>query len=103
MVREEWDSEEEDMDELAKLLDIIADKIPALLKGLRDAVYSAEAGEQFGKAVGAFYSELIKQGIPQDQAMEMAKNYMINLKDFVAKPSLKLGEKEIEKELKKES
>jgi hypothetical protein len=34
--------------------------------------------------------------------MEMAKNYMISLRDL-AKPSLKLGEKEIEKELKKES
>lgn len=97
MSKEEWGPEE-----VAQLLDKIADKIPALLKGLRDVVYSAEAGEQFGKAVGAFYSELIKQGIPQDQAMEMAKNYMISLRDL-AKPSLKLGEKEIEKELKKES
>jgi hypothetical protein len=97
MVKEEWGP-----DDVAKLLDKIADKIPALLKGLRDIVYSAEAGEQFGKAVGAFYGELIKQGIPQEQAMEMAKNYMISLRDL-AKPSLKLGEKEIEKELKKES
>jgi hypothetical protein len=97
MVKEEWGPED-----VAELLDKIADKIPALLKGLRDVVYSVEAGEQFGKAVGAFYSELIKQGIPQDQAMEMAKNYMVSLRDL-AKPSLKLGEKEIEKELKKES
>ncbi len=98
MVKEDWGP-----DEVAKLLDKVAEKIPALLKGLRDAVYSAEAGEQFGKAVGAFYGELIKQGIPQDQALEMAKNYMISLRDL-AKPSMKLGEKEeIEKELKKES
>ncbi len=98
MVKEDWGP-----DEVAKILDKVAEKIPALLKGLRDAVYSAEAGEQFGKAVGAFYGELIKQGIPQDQALEMAKNYMISLRDL-AKPSMKLGEKEeIEKELKKES
>lgn len=98
MVKEDWGP-----DEVAKILDKVAENIPALLKGLRDAVYSAEAGEQFGKAVGAFYGELIKQGIPQDQALEMAKNYMISLRDL-AKPSMKLGEKEeIEKELKKES
>lgn len=97
MVKEEWGP-----DDVAQLLDKVAEKIPALLKGLREVVYSAEAGEQFGKAVGAFYNELIKQGIPQEQAMEMAKNYMISLRDL-AKPSLKLGEKEIEKELKKES
>ncbi len=97
MAKEEWGPEE-----VALILDKVAEKIPALLKGLRDAVYSAEAGEQFGKAVGAFYAELIKQGIPQEQAMEMAKNYMISLRDL-AKPSLKLGEKEVEKELKKES
>lgn len=95
MVKEEWGPED-----VAKILDKVAEKIPALLKGLREVVYSAEAGEQFGKAVGAFYSELIKQGIPQDQALEMAKSYMISLRDL-AKPTMKLGE--IEKELKKES
>ncbi len=88
MVKEDWGP-----DEVAQLLDKVAEKIPALLKGLREVVYSAEAGEQFGKAVGAFYSELVKQGIPHEQAMEMAKNYMISLRDL-AKPSLTLGEKE---------
>lgn len=88
MVKEDWGP-----DEVAQLLDKVAEKIPALLKGLREVVYSAEAGEQFGKAVGAFYGELVKQGIPQEQAMEMAKNYMISLRDL-AKPSLTLGEKE---------
>jgi hypothetical protein len=59
MAKEEWGPEE-----VARLLDKIADKIPALLKGLRDVVYSAEAGEQFGKAVGAFYSEADQAGHP---------------------------------------
>lgn len=92
MLKEEWGP-----DDVAKILDKVAEKIPALLKGLREAVYSAEAGEQFGKAVGAFYGELIKQGIPQETAMEMAKNYMISLRDL-AKPSLTLGEKKKETE-----
>lgn len=87
MVKEEWGP-----DEVAQLLDKIAEKIPALLKGLREAVYSAEAGEQFGKAVGAFYGELVRQGIPQEQAMEMAKNYMISFKDL-AKSNFQFGEK----------
>lgn len=97
MAKEDWGPEE-----VAQILDKVSEKIPALLKGLREVVYSAEAGEQFGKAIGAFYSELLKQGIPQEQAMEMAKNYMISLRDL-AKPSVTLGEKEVEKELKKES
>lgn len=97
MAKEDWGPEE-----VAQILDTVSEKIPALLKGLREVVYSAEAGEQFGKAIGAFYSELLKQGIPQEQAMEMAKNYMISLRDL-AKPSVTLGEKEVEKELKKES
>lgn len=97
MVKEDWGP-----DEVAQLLDKVAEKIPALLKGLREVVYSAEAGEQFGKAVGAFYSELVKQGIPKEQAMEMAKNYMISLRDL-AKPSLTLGEKEKSEKSEKES
>jgi hypothetical protein len=92
MVKEEWGP-----DDVAKLLDKAVEKIPTLLKGLREAVYSAEAGEQFGKAVGAFYGELIKQGIPHEQALEMAKNYMISLRDL-AKPSLTLGDKKKDNE-----
>jgi hypothetical protein len=47
MAKEEWGPEE-----VARLLEKIADKIPALLKGLRDVVYSAEAGNSSARLLG---------------------------------------------------
>jgi len=72
-------------EKIAKILEAVADKIPALIKALRDTVYSKEAGEHFGEAVGAFYHKLVEQGIPEDQALEMAKGYMISLRDLVGR------------------
>jgi len=77
------ENEMPDPEKIAKILDAVADKIPALIKALRDTVYSKEAGEHFGEAVGAFYHKLIEEGIPEDQALEMAKGYMISLRDLV--------------------
>lgn len=74
-----------DPEKIAKILDAVSDKIPALLRALRDTVYSKEAGEHFGEAVGAFYHKLVEQGIPEDQALEMAKGYMISLRDLVGR------------------
>ena len=88
------DKEDEipDPEKIAKILDAVADKVPALLRAIRDTVYSKEAGEHFGEAVGAFYHKLIEQGIPQEQALEMARGYMISLRDLVGQ-SLKTGAK----------
>jgi len=85
------ENEMPDPEKIAKILDAVADKIPALIKALRDTVYSKEAGEHFGEAVGAFYHELVEQGIPEEQALEMAKGYMISLRDLVGR-SMEVGE-----------
>ncbi|MGQ9477675.1 MAG: hypothetical protein ACUVRH_04205 [Candidatus Bipolaricaulia bacterium] len=85
------DDDMPDPEKIAKILDAVADKVPALLRALRDTVYSKEAGEHFGEAVGAFYRKLLEQGIPQEQALEMARGYMISLRDLVGQ-SLKTGE-----------
>ncbi|MCD5416835.1 hypothetical protein LR021_00460 [Candidatus Bipolaricaulota bacterium] len=72
-----------DAEKLKQILGVVSDRIPALLKALRDTVYSKEAGKEFGGAVASFYKELIDGGIPAEQAMEMTRGYMINLRDIV--------------------
>ncbi|MCI2424831.1 hypothetical protein LM599_02225 [Candidatus Acetothermia bacterium] len=73
----------EDINQLKEVLDIVSDRIPALIKGLRNIMYSKEAGKEFGGAVATFYKELIDGGIPAEQAIEMTRGYMINLRDLV--------------------
>ena len=71
--------------EIGDLLDSVSTKVPKLISGLMDTVYSADAGTKMGQSVGNFYKELIESGIPKEDAMEMTKNYMLSVKDIIGK------------------
>ena len=68
--------------ELGELLDMVSSKLPGLINNLLKTLYSQEAGEQMGKAVGHFYKELIAAEIPPEEALKMAKDYMLTLKSL---------------------
>lgn len=55
---------------------MLSTEIPKLIDGIRKAAYSEEAGREMGRAVAAFYSSLVEAGIPGDQALAMAKEYL---------------------------
>ena len=71
-----------DMKELGEVLDTITEKIPKLIGGVMGTLYSADSGKNMGKAIGSFYKELLESGIPEDAALEMAKDYMLSIKDI---------------------
>jgi hypothetical protein len=71
----------ENMNEIGEMLDTVSSKIPGLIKGVIGTLYSADAGSNMGKAVGSFYKELVEAGIPADEAIKMARDYMLSLKD----------------------
>jgi hypothetical protein len=66
--------------EIGELFDEISIKLPKVFNGLMDTLYSAEAAKRMGQAVGAFYKELIQSGIPAEEAIKMAKEYMLSIK-----------------------
>lgn len=68
--------------EISELLDEVSGKMPKLISGFMETLYSAEAGKKIGQAVGCFYKELLDSGIPQDAALKMAKDYMISIKEI---------------------
>ncbi|HCS72640.1 MAG TPA: hypothetical protein DIW17_02030 [Clostridiales bacterium] len=70
--------------EIGALLDELSGKAPKLITGLMDTLYSAESGKKMGQAVGNFYKELVDGGIPQEDALQMAKDYMISLKEITS-------------------
>ncbi len=80
----DWsESDEGKPEELREILGIVADKVPSLLRGLRDIIYSPEAAENMAGAVSTFYKKLVEAGIPKEEALDMAKGYMINLRELV--------------------
>ena len=68
--------------EIGDLLDTVTYKLPKFINGLIGTLYSAEAGKNMGQAVGSLYNELIESGIPKEDAIKMAKDYMLSLKDL---------------------
>ena len=71
-----------DIDDLKEVLGVVTDKVPGLLRGLRDVLYSKDAAENMADAVATFYTKLVDAGISKEQAMDMTKGYMINLRDI---------------------
>jgi hypothetical protein len=61
------------------------------LRGLRDIIYSPEAAENMAGAVATFYKKLVDAGIPPKEAMDMAKGYMINLRELVGGKGINIG------------
>ena len=71
--------------EISELLDAVSTKTPSLLSGMRDTLYSAEAGAKMGQAVGHFYKELVEAGIPSEEALKMTKDYMASIKEMIVR------------------
>ena len=78
-----------DAQEVKEILEVVADKIPALINQLRQALFSAEAGQELGKAVGSFYKELVANGIPEAEALEMAKSYVGSLHNVLQQANIR--------------
>jgi len=65
--------------EIAEIMDAVSGKIPTLIKGVMDSFYSPEAAAQMGRSIAAFRKTLIEGGIPENEAMDMTKQYMSTL------------------------
>ena len=81
-----------DVSELREVLEVVSDKVPALLRGLRDVLYSKESAENMAESVGTFYKKLVESGIPKEDALEMARGYMINLRDIMGNKGINIGD-----------
>jgi hypothetical protein len=71
------------VEDIGDLMDRVSVKIPELVSGIMNSLYSAEAGKRLGQAVGALYKELLAGGIPAETAAKMATEYMGGLRDVL--------------------
>ncbi len=69
--------------EIGELLDAVSDKVPKMLRGILTSLYSAESGREMGKSIGGLYQELVAAGIPETDALAMAKEYMISVSGLI--------------------
>jgi hypothetical protein len=66
----------ENPEDLAEILDTVSDKVPKMIRGIIDSFFSPEAARNMAKSVAEFRKTLIDNGIPEDEAMKMTREYM---------------------------
>jgi hypothetical protein len=66
----------ESPEDIAYILDTVSDKVPSMIKGIIGAFFSPEAARDMAKSVAEFRKTLIEGGIPEDEAMNMTREYM---------------------------
>lgn len=71
---------DEEAKKVGEIIDVVAARLPAVLATFKETFLSESAARDFGKAVGAFYKELLASGIPSDEATTMAIEYMDTIK-----------------------
>jgi len=65
-----------DAAEVAEIFETLSSKIPEMLNGILGSLFSVEAASNMGKAVAEFRKNLIEGGIPEEEAMEMTRDYL---------------------------
>jgi hypothetical protein len=79
------------VEDLRGLFSVLSEQVPGLLRGLRDILYSKEAAENMADAVSTFYTKLVDAGIPKEEAMDMARGYVLNLRELLGNKGLNIG------------
>jgi hypothetical protein len=85
------------VEDVREVLSAVSEMVPNLLRELRGVLYSKDAAESMADAVSTFYRKLVEAGIPREDAMEMTRGYMINLRDLVRGKGITLGDRRPEK------
>ena len=63
-------------EDVGEILDMVTDKVPKMIKGIIGAFFSPEAAKDMATSVANFRKTLIEGGIPEDEAMQMTREYM---------------------------
>ena len=72
-------ADEEDVEKIKEILQVVSEKIPALLNSLTDVLYGKESAAKYGQAIAGFYKSLKDSGMTDQQAFELTKTYMSSL------------------------
>jgi hypothetical protein len=68
-----------DPEKIKEILDVVAEKIPGLLKQLSELLYGPKSAKQYAEAAAIFYKELKNAGMTDGQAFELTQQYMSTL------------------------
>lgn len=76
---EDRDTALENADQLREVLDVVSEKIPGLMQGIQDTVFSPESSKQMAESIAEFFRTLVDAGISGDIANSLTMMHMSNL------------------------
>lgn len=68
---DDHEEELEDAESVRELLDVVSERIPTLMRGINDAMYTPEAMENMAKSLSTYYRTLVDAGMDQDLASRL--------------------------------
>jgi hypothetical protein len=68
-----------DPQKIKEILDVVAEKVPGLLKELSSILYSPQSAKQYAEAAATFYKELKNAGMSEKEAYELTSQYLSTL------------------------
>ena len=81
-MEEESRHSSKDAAEVAEIFETLSTKLPAMIRGILESLFSPESAANMGKAVAEFRKSLIEGGIPEAEAMEMTREYLGTLTNW---------------------
>jgi len=63
-------------EEISAILAAVSKEIPELVKGILETFFSPQAAANVGEAVATFHKKLKDGGIPEEQALQMTRDYL---------------------------
>ncbi len=73
--REKKHSKVDDAEEIREIFAALNESIPNLISGLIASVYEPERAVSIARSIGRFYATLKEEGIPDELALQMTKDY----------------------------
>jgi hypothetical protein len=73
------DLEVEGVEGIREMLDVVSDRIPHLMRGIQESVYSPERLKGTADAFASFYKTLVDAGMPSHTAAELTRQHFENL------------------------
>ncbi|MCD6106552.1 MAG: hypothetical protein J7J79_04260 [Thermoplasmata archaeon] len=68
--------EDEDIEELERVLTVVEEKVPKLLREIVDAVSSPERARKMGEAIAEFYKKLKESGMSDEMAEKLTFEFL---------------------------
>jgi hypothetical protein len=73
------DIEVDGIEGVREMLDVVSDRLPHLMRGLHDSVYSPERLQATAESFASFYKTLTESGMPEHLAAQMTQKHFENL------------------------